>query len=305
MEGASYGRTVTQELVTLAEGGYVHVDVSGLRAGARHRYAFFERERVRTMRSPIGRLRAALDPEGVEPMVIGACSCTSNSRTADTLSRAGAREDLDVFLLLGDTTYNDGAETATEYRDKWRESLARPGYRDVRAASSLLCTWDDHEFENDFDPDRMPAAQLAAARQTYFEHQPVRRDAAFPDRIWKSMRWGLTAEIFLLDCRSEILEHIAREAIRGVLWVAGDFHLASAQRVSGSGAGATQIEILAGPGAQTGNILAATLGGAQFDFATSRNNYTVIELDPGTGQARVWWIDGSGSTTETMEYSLA
>jgi alkaline phosphatase D len=203
MEGASYGRTVTQELVTLAEGGYVHVDVSGLRAGARHRYAFFERERVRTMRSPIGRLRAALDPEGVEPMVLGACSCTSNSRTADTLSRAGAREDLDVFLVLGDTTYNDGAETATEYRDKWRESLARPGYRAVRAASSLLCTWDDHELDNDLDPERMPAAQQAAARQTYFEHQPVRRDAAFPDRIWKSMRWGLTAEIFLLDCRSE------------------------------------------------------------------------------------------------------
>jgi hypothetical protein len=31
----------------------------------------------------------------------------------------------------------------------------------------------------------------------------------------------------------------------------------------------------------------------------------VIELDPGTGRARVWWIDGSGSTIETMEYSLA
>lgn len=372
MDGASYGRTVTQELVTPAEGGYVHVDVSGLRAGARHRYTFFEREGgVRTMRSPIGRLRAALDPEAVEPLVIGACSCTSNSRAADTLSRAGAREDLDVFLLLGDTTYNDGAETTDEYRNEWRESLARPGYRALRAASSVLCTWDDHEFDNDFDPERMPAAQQAAAKQAYFEHQPVRRDAASPDRLWKSLRWGLTAEIFLLDCRSErrpstrggsspeyvsraqmdwlktalsesratfkilmnsvpiadfpgafdlarndrwegygaqrteILEHIDREAIRGVLWVAGDFHLASAQRVSGSGAGSTQIEILAGPGAQSGNILAATLGGAQFDFATSENNYTVIELDPATGRARVWWIDADGSTIETLEYALA
>jgi phosphodiesterase/alkaline phosphatase D-like protein len=65
MEGASYGRTVTQELVTPAEGGYVHVDVVGLRAGARHRYAFFEREGgMRTMRSPIGRMRAALDEIG-------------------------------------------------------------------------------------------------------------------------------------------------------------------------------------------------------------------------------------------------
>ena len=37
-------------------------------------------------------------------------------------------------------------------------------------------------------------------------------------------------------------------------------------------------------------------GGAQFDFATSENNYTVIELDPTTGRARVWWIDADGST---------
>jgi len=104
--------------------------------------------------------------------------------------------------------------------------------------------------------------------------------------------------------RTEILRHIDDGAISGVLWVAGDFHLASAQRVSNSGPGMTQTEILAGPGAQNGNILARFLGGDQFDFATSDNNYTVIELDPSTGVARVWWIDGGGSTLETIEYLL-
>ena len=76
-------------------------------------------------------------------------------------------------------------------------------------------------------------------------------------------------------------------------------------RVSTSGPGATQVEILAGPGAQSANLLARFLGGDQFDFATGDNNYTRIELDPATGAARIWWIDGDGSTLETLEYALA
>ncbi len=367
-----YARTVVSMVVVSVEGGFVHADVTGLAPGARHRYVFFEREGgVRVTRSEIGRMRAPLAADALEPLRLGACSCTSNARVADTLARAGQRDDLDVFLYLGDTAYNDGAESLGEYRDSWEESLARPGYRAIRAAAGALATWDDHEFDNDWNPETFDPAQRASAIQTFFEHQPLRRDAAAPERVWKSVRWGRTAEIFVLDCRAErrpstrstaaaeyvsraqmdwlktaltasdavfkiimnsvpiadfpgafdfaqndrwegyaaqrteILRHIDDNAIGGVLWVAGDFHLASAQRVSTSGPGATQVEILAGPGAQSGNLLARFLGGDQFDFATGDNNYTVIELDPATGGARIWWIDGDGSTLETLEYALA
>jgi alkaline phosphatase D len=372
MDGDRYARTVHDAVVGPADGGFVTIDVPGLAAGAWHRYAFFEREAgERTSRSPIGRMRAAPAADALVPLRIGACSCTDNDRVADTLSRAGERDDLDLFLYLGDTTYNDGARTLADYRGKWSQSLSRAGYRAVRAATSALATWDDHEFDNDWNPESFPAAQKAAAVQTFFEHQPLRRDAASPDRVWKSMRWGRTAEIFVLDCRSErrpstrstssaeylsraqmdwlkaglaasdavfkvivnsvpiadfpgafdlaqndrwegypaarreILEHVDGASITGVLWVAGDFHLASAQRVSTSGAGSTQTEVLVGPGAQSGNLLARFLTGDQFDFATTENNYSVIELDPATGRARVWWIDGSASTIETREYRLA
>lgn len=372
MAGEVYARTVVAMVVVASEGGFVHADVMGLAPGARHRYVFFEREAgVRSRRSPIGRMRAPLAADALEPLVLAACSCTSNSRAADTLARAGQRDDLDVFLYLGDTAYNDGAESLGEYRESWQESLSREGYRAIRAASSALATWDDHEFDNDWNPETFDPDQRAAAIQTFFEHQPVRRDPAAPERVWKSVRWGRTAEIFVLDCRAErrpstrstasaeyvsraqmdwlkdalsasdavfkiimnsvpiadfpgafdfaqndrwegyaaqrteILRHIDDGAITGVLWVAGDFHLASAQRVSTSGPGATQVEILAGPGAQSANLLARFLGGDQFDFATGDNNYTLIELDPATGVARIWWIDGDGSTLETLEYALA
>ncbi|AKF04085.1 Phosphodiesterase/alkaline phosphatase D [Sandaracinus amylolyticus] len=371
MDEGRYARTVHAAEVAPGEHGVVRVDVEALTPGARHRYVFFEIEAgERVARSPIGRLRAAPDGDVADVLRIGACSCTSNSREVATLAHAASREDLDVFLYLGDTTYNDGARSLAQYRDKWDESLSRAGYRAIRGATSGLSTWDDHEFDNDWNPETFDAAQLVAAKQTFFEHQPVRRDESAPDRVWKSMRWGRTAEIFVLDCRSErkpstrrdenaeylsraqmdwlkaglaasdavfkilvnsvpianfptlfdaasndrwegyaaqrdeILGFIDDEAIPGVLWVAGDFHLASAQRVSPSGPGSAQVEILAGPGAQTGNPLAGILGGDQFDFQSTTNNYVVIDLDPATTRARVWWYDASGSAIETIEYPL-
>ncbi len=370
MEGETYARTVYAGPVLLTD-GFAHVDVSGLRAGARHRYAFFAMEAgERIARSPIGRMRAALAADVVQPLTIGAISCTSSTRDIDTVGHAAGRDDLDLFLFLGDTSYNDGATSLDDYRSKWVESVGRPEYRALRASTSALATWDDHEFANDWNPETFDATQRAAAIQTFFEHQPVRRDASAPDRVYKSVRWGRTAELFVLDCRNErrpstrstpsaqyvspeqlawlkagltastsvfkiilnsvpisdfpgafdlaqndrwegyaaqrtdILRFIDDNAIGGVLWLAGDFHLASAGRVATSGPGSTQIELLAGPGAQTGNLLATVLGAPQFDFATRENNYTVLELDPTRVRVRAWWYDGSGSVIEVFEYDL-
>ena len=366
MEGETYARTVHSAIVAPADGGFAHVDVPGLRAGARYRYAFFELlDAARTGRSAVGRFRAALAPDATEPLKLGAVSCTRNGRSFSTIERAAAQTDLDAFLLLGDTTYNDGASTVAEYRAKWAENLATAGYRGLRAATSVVATWDDHEVDNDFDPERV---DTTAARQVFFENLPVRRMPP-PDEpiIWRSLRWGLTAELFVLDCRgerlpstrggtdtylsrrqmdwlkaglvaspaafklimnsvpitdfplafdvargdrwegyptqrTEILRHIDDNAVRGVLWISGDFHLASMGRVSTSGPGATQSEVLVGPGAQNGNLLAATLGGPQFDWATSSDNYAMLELDPARALIRVWYYDASGSVMQTGEF---
>ncbi|MDQ3036215.1 MAG: alkaline phosphatase D family protein [Myxococcota bacterium] len=371
MDGETYARTAHVGSVEPSEGGYVHADVATLAPGARHRFAFFELDGdARVARSAIGRMRAALAEGALETLLIGAVSCTANTRSLATLAHAGARDDLDVFLYVGDTTYNDGSSSLDEYRAKWIQSVGRAEYRALRGATSALATWDDHEFDNDWNPETFDAASRTAAVRTFFEHQPVRRDAAAPDRVWKSVRWGRTAELFVLDCRSErrpstrgtpeaeyvsraqmdwlksaleasdavfkiivnsvpisdfpgafdfaqndrwegypaqrqeILSFIDERALTGVLWVAGDFHLASAQRVATSGPGSAQTEVLVGPGAQTGNLLARFLTSAQFDFATGENNYTVLELDPATTRARVWWHDGDGVVIETQEYDL-
>ena len=188
-----------------ASGGYTHVDVDGLIPGARYRYAFAELESgLFAARSPVGQFRAALADDILEPLVIGASACTSNLRDRfRTLEQAGSRSDLDLFILLGDTSYNDGAEDLAAYRTKWTQNLGRDGYRALRRSTSLLATWDDHEVGNNWNPETIAPTQLAVAREVFFEHTPARRDAAEPDRLWHRVRWGRTLEVFVLDSRSE------------------------------------------------------------------------------------------------------
>jgi alkaline phosphatase D len=371
MDGDVYALRVADTVVMPGDGGFVHLDVSGLEAGARYRYAFFEEDGMGNVlaRSAIGRFRAALGAGVKEPLTFGACSCTHQGDTPTPLLRAGERTDLDVFLLLGDTSYNDGKDTLSEYRTQWAANLASPEYRSVRAATSVLASWDDHEVTNDFNPETIDPTRFAIAKRTFFENLPLRRDTTNPDRIWKSMKWGDTAEFFVLDSRgerkpstrfngqpqiylsreqldwlkaglkastatfkvimnsvpitdfgfsvftgdswisyaqqrTEILSWIDDEAIGGVLWVSGDHHFASTGWVSAIGAGRTQLEVLAGPGAQSGNIAYALLRPPRWQFATDTNNYATFRLDPATRKVEVTFINGSGVALFTREYDL-
>jgi alkaline phosphatase D len=198
------GAPVVDVVCAPADGGFVHVTVDGLSAGVRYQFAFITVEGGNAVRSPLGRFRAALADASMDPVVLGATACTSNARPRfRTLEQAGTRQDLDAFCLLGDTTYNDGAESLADYRAKWGENLAKEGYRALRASTSLLCTWDDHEVGNNWSPETIAPQKLATATQAFFEHQPVRRIPGAEGRLWRSYRWGRTVEVFVLDGRSE------------------------------------------------------------------------------------------------------
>jgi alkaline phosphatase D len=67
----------------------------------------------------------------------------------------------------------------------------------------VIATWDDHEVGNNWSPETIDPELLARATQAFFEHLPIRRDEASPGRIWRKLRFGRTAEIFVLDGRSE------------------------------------------------------------------------------------------------------
>ncbi|MCB9598320.1 MAG: hypothetical protein H6719_36740 [Sandaracinaceae bacterium] len=91
-----------------------------------------------------------------------------------------------------------------------------------------------------------------------------------------------------------------------MLWVSGDFHFASIGRVgpNASALGGTQTEILVGPGAQTGNPGYLLCRPPQFDWASTTNNYTTLELEPMRRRARVEWHDRDGSVVRSAEVDL-
>ena len=75
--------------------------------------------------------------------------------------------------------------------------------------------------------------------------------------------------------------------------------------MSPSGAGRSAIEVLAGPGAQVANPLGVTLiGNPQFDFLTLTSNYTAVNLNPMTRQARITYRGGNDSVIGERVYTL-
>jgi phosphodiesterase/alkaline phosphatase D-like protein len=185
------------------DGGFVHIDASRLKSYTNYRYAFVELDLTRRLagRSRVGHFKTAPDDDALVPLTIGAVCCTHNSHEPVVLEHAGARSDIDLFLFLGDASYNDGCKTLKEFRSKWAQNLSKKGYLDVRASTSVIATLDDHEVTDNFDPETTPKAVLNSAVRAFYDNTPIRSNGS--SRIWRSFRWGRTCEIFVLDCRRE------------------------------------------------------------------------------------------------------
>jgi alkaline phosphatase D len=139
----------------------------------------------------------------LEVVRVGATSCTSFSYAPYTALELTAEYDIDLFVHLGDQSYNDANETLAEYRSSWRRTLNDPGYRAIYPRTSMLAPWDDHEVTNDWNPESISPARRDAAFQAYFETLAVERQEA--GELWHSYRWGDTVEFFVTDNRAERL----------------------------------------------------------------------------------------------------
>ena len=191
---------------TPADGGFTEVEVAGLEPWTDYRYAFIADEPVgasEPVRSEIGRFRTAPAPDAQPALVFGATSCNDAGFMSPTPLNHAATAELDLFLMAGDTVYADDSDAVADYRAVWEYAYLDPPMRAVHRSTSFLYTWDDHEIDNNWDPETFSPATIAAGTQAFFEHAPMRRPAEDPTRIWRSYRWGLTAEFFVVDARGE------------------------------------------------------------------------------------------------------
>jgi phosphodiesterase/alkaline phosphatase D-like protein len=198
--------------VTPSGYGIAKVDVPSVRPGRTYRYAFLEHDGSRPVaRSRVGRFRTAPSATACPGVVrFGGASCNNrNGAPFEPLTHAADAE-LDFFIHCGDHVYADSANTLSQYRGVYDNYWRVPGLTQVHASTGLFTTWDDHEVFNNWNPEvvRSTAAgrdRLAAATQAFFEHRAFRRNSEDRDRIWRKFKWGRTAEIFMLDVRSERL----------------------------------------------------------------------------------------------------
>lgn len=198
-------RLVHTEEVTPGDAGFLAVDVDGLSPQTEYRYALMilGPQGTPNARSLVGRFRTAPAPGSAPPFTIALSSCNGDATGANAAFGRIAEHDVDVILHLGDMAYNDGATTLDAFRDSWARWMQSPGYRRALAHAGLYVTWDDHEIDNNWDPETVSTAVREAALQAYVEAVPVVTGPGA--RLWRSWRWGDTAEILVLDSRSERL----------------------------------------------------------------------------------------------------
>jgi alkaline phosphatase D len=116
-------------------------------------------------------------------------------------------------VLLGDLIYADHrcssppneagsdfiAQTLDQYRAKHRYQRGALALQRFLATVPVYVTWDDHEVRNNFSGPHEPL--MAGGRQALLEYWPVGTAADEPGRLYRSVRWGQTLELFMLDTR--------------------------------------------------------------------------------------------------------
>jgi len=161
-------------------------------------YSIVARQVDGDARSSVTRFRTAPPQGGSRVVRFGATSCMGGNFPWESLSRAG-EEQLDCFLLLGDTIYNDWWSGTLD--EKWAFALEQQGMRDLSASTSFIATWDDHEVRNNWNPSTQSVLAKDACKA--FKRGIPQREGQGEYEIWRSLRWGNAVEFFVLDCRGE------------------------------------------------------------------------------------------------------
>jgi alkaline phosphatase D len=203
----------------------VHAEVRGLKPDRPYWYRF----EALGAQSRTGRARtlpaATARPEKLS---IAYASCANYEQGYFSAYRHMATENPDFVLYLGDYIYETSAKpdkavvrrhdqagplrTLGAYRNRYALHHLDLDLQDLRAATTALMTWDDHEVQNDYggflsqwmrDDANMPTLRRAAY-QAYYEAMPLRRVSRPADghaRLYKGYRFGTLAEINMLDGR--------------------------------------------------------------------------------------------------------
>ncbi len=219
------------------QGHSVHVEVTGLLPARTYFYRF----RTGGRASPVGRTRTAPAPGAAATIRFLNAGCQNYEHGFFTAWRhAAAEEEIDFVFHYGDFIYehrgrrpgeggwgpvvrsHHGGEAVTleDYRARYAQYRLDPDLAAAQAAHPFVCTYDDHEVENNWvglisqrdggrrfpvaTPPEVFALRAAAAFQAWYENMPVRASArprGTDILAYRRLRFGRALELHVLDTR--------------------------------------------------------------------------------------------------------
>jgi alkaline phosphatase D len=218
-------RRVVRRGWTLAsprDGHSVHVTARGLEPDRWYWYRFVTCGED----SPIGRTRTFPSMrECPNRMRFALASCQDYQNGLYSAYQNMAEEDLDFVVHVGDYIYEYGPQeggprqhigpeiqTLDDYRNRYALYKMDPSLQAAHAAFPFICTWDDHEVDNNYagltpEDDQTPEAFLArrtAGYKAYYENLPLRaftRPNGSFMRLFRRLEFGKLATFHVLDTR--------------------------------------------------------------------------------------------------------
>lgn len=231
-----FRRVVSRERITTS--GKVNHAVKAQVTGLKAHTQYFYRFATQNAESRVGRFRTAAPPDSNEPVNFAYWSCQDYSHGYYNAHELMAREDLDFMICLGDYIYaetyhtkKDGtavrddkigrpsreenhaldAVTLNDYREKYSLYRSDPALRRIHERFPMVYVPDDHEVQDNYagaarggglGPEKQYSAQRKAAARKAFYESNARFAGTNGQRLYRSLRFGKTVELFLMDQRS-------------------------------------------------------------------------------------------------------
>jgi alkaline phosphatase D len=125
-------------------------------------------------------------------------------------------DDGSTWRNLVEDGVGDVAQTLDQFRGRYRYNFRDAHLRAFNAEVPMVAQWDDHEVLNNWYPtevlgsagndarytEKQVSVLAARAKQAFFDYAPIRPDRRDPRQVYRVVRRGPLADVFVLDCRS-------------------------------------------------------------------------------------------------------
>lgn len=199
--GEKSGEVVSVAARSRAENDYVaKFKVTGLSEGTSYRYRIeSEGSPAHVLAEGDGLKFRTVDADRATPVTAVLLSCVNQKDTAVVWREIGTLQP-DVLCLSGDTPYIDTSELAT-IRDKHRAFLQEEPLAKIGEGTSVVGTWDDHDFGRNNGNGLSMGEGAEATRKGFVEYRAHARFGSNDSGIYHKSDLG-ALEIFHLDPRS-------------------------------------------------------------------------------------------------------